>query len=102
MRSAPFLARVRPFTMPSPAQFRPQGPPPLGSERYVADYLEVKELGGKHSTRRTPEQTATAVFWEPSAVTVFRFANADGATMGRQIALQILRDFFAPVNPAGR
>lgn len=69
--AAPFLARVDPFTMTAPAQFRPPGPPPLGSERYATDYHEVKELGGKHSTKRTREQTATGVFWAPSAATVW-------------------------------
>lgn len=32
----------------------------------------------------------------------FRFANADGAAMGTQIARQIRRDFFVPVSPGGR
>src|SRR4029453_3962184 len=36
---------VRPFGMSSSSQFRPPGPPSLDSERYAADYEEVKELG---------------------------------------------------------
>src|SRR5205814_2180194 len=44
---------VVPFGMSSSSQFRPPGPPSLDSERYAADYEEVKELGAAvGSTRR--------------------------------------------------
>src|SRR6185436_17339627 len=36
---------VVPFTMNSSSQFRPPGPPALDSQRYAADYEEVKQLG---------------------------------------------------------
>jgi hypothetical protein len=66
-----FLGRVTPFTMDSPSQFRPAGPPQLDSEAWRADYDEVKALGAKQGSMRTPEQTATALFWEPLAGTVW-------------------------------
>jgi hypothetical protein len=66
-----FLGRVAPFTMHGPSQFRPSGPPRLGSGTWVADYDEVKSLGARDSMTRTPEQTATAMFWEPLAGTVW-------------------------------
>jgi hypothetical protein len=66
-----FLARVTPFTMRSPSQFRPSGPPRLRSRKWAVDYNEVKELGSKDSAARSPEQTATALFWEPLAGTVW-------------------------------
>jgi hypothetical protein len=66
-----FLARVTPFTMESPWQFRPAGPPRLGSPQWIRDYDEVRTLGVKHGSTRTPEQTATALFWEPPAGTVW-------------------------------
>lgn len=69
--AAPFLARVDPFTMTSPSQFRPEGPPPLRSPRWVRDYGEVKWLGARNGSGRTPEQSATAWFWEPLAGTVW-------------------------------
>jgi hypothetical protein len=69
--AAPFLGQVVPFTMRSASQFRPEGPPRLGSRQYVRDYDEVKSLGEKQSLTRTPEQTATALFWEPLAGTVW-------------------------------
>jgi hypothetical protein len=66
-----FLARVEPFTMSSPSQFRPSGPPRLRSRRWTADYDEVKALGAKDAPARTAEQTATALFWQPLAGTVW-------------------------------
>src|SRR5262249_25126004 len=44
-------------------EFRPQGPPPLGSKRWARDYAEVKDLGSSASTTRTAEQTLAARFW---------------------------------------
>ena len=69
--STAFLAAVVPFTMSSGAQFRPAGPPALGSQQWADEYNEVKKLGGKHGAARTSAQTATALFWEPLAGTVW-------------------------------
>jgi hypothetical protein len=66
-----FLSRVTPFTMDRPSQFRPAGPPDLNSRRWADDYNEVKTLGVKLNSSRTPAQTATAWFWEPLAGTVW-------------------------------
>ena len=54
---------VTPFAMASPAQFRPQPPVPLKSDEWTADYNEIKNLGGKTSTRRTLQQTEDGHFW---------------------------------------
>jgi hypothetical protein len=43
----------------------------LRSTKWVEDYNEVKALGAKNGSERTPEQTATALFWEPLAGTVW-------------------------------
>lgn len=69
--STAFLANVVPFTMARPSQFRPAGPPSLRSAKWAAEYDEVKALGAKNSSTRTPEQTETALFWEPLAGTVW-------------------------------
>jgi hypothetical protein len=66
-----FLATVRPFTMDRPGRFRPGGPPRLRSGKFATDYNEVKTFGANDSIVRTPEQTATARFWEPLAGTVW-------------------------------
>jgi hypothetical protein len=58
-----FLAHTAPFAMYSPAQFRPQPPPRLTSERYRRDYDEVKAIGAQFNSTRTAEQSDTARFW---------------------------------------
>ncbi len=63
----PFLQFVTPFGYEDPARFRPHAPPALGSKRYAADYNESKDLGRATDTSRTAEQSATALFWSPSA-----------------------------------
>jgi PAP2 superfamily len=56
-------ATMRPFVLASPAQFRPGPPPALTSRQWAADYTEIKELGGKTSSKRSAQQTETARFW---------------------------------------
>jgi VCPO second helical-bundle domain len=58
-----YLPYMRPFSLRSPDQFRPGGPPPLSSRRWAEDYNEVKEIGSRTSTTRTAEQTLAARFW---------------------------------------
>jgi hypothetical protein len=64
----PYLGRMRPFSLDSADQFRPNGPPPLSSKRWESAYNEVKELGSRTSTSRTPEQTLAARFWAEAPV----------------------------------
>ena len=58
-----YLGRMRPFSLESADQFRPDGPPALSSKRWARDYNEVKEIGSSASTTRTAEQTLAARFW---------------------------------------
>ena len=58
-----YLPYMRPFSLDSPDQFRPGGPPPLSSRRWAEDYNEVQEIGSRTSTTRTAEQTLAARFW---------------------------------------
>jgi PAP2 superfamily len=57
-----FMPFVRPFTLQNAAQFRADGPPPLTSTDYAADFNETKALGAANSTVRTAEQTEIARF----------------------------------------
>ena len=57
------LAQVRPLTLTSHDQFRPDGPNPLTSAEYAEDFNEVKAYGRADSAVRTPAQTQTALFW---------------------------------------
>jgi len=63
----PFLQFVTPFGYDDPTRFRPHAPPALDSRTYTIDYNEVKDLGRATETGRTAEQSATALFWSPSA-----------------------------------
>jgi hypothetical protein len=58
-----YLGHMRPFSLASAGQFRPQGPPALSSRRWARDYNEVKTIGSSTSTTRTPAQTLAARFW---------------------------------------
>ncbi len=61
----PQLAQVTPWVIQSPSQFRPSGPPALDSAEYTADFNEVKVMGSKSSTSRTPDETDAVLFWSP-------------------------------------
>lgn len=70
---APFLlpqwSTLQCFSMVSPAQFRPPGPPPLNSPAYAAAVNEVKALGAATGSTRTADQSAIALFWSDGAGT---------------------------------
>ncbi|MGW2935064.1 vanadium-dependent haloperoxidase [Streptomyces sp. NPDC001156] len=59
---------VKPFVLASGRQFRPAAPPAVSTAAYAAALNEVKSLGSKTSTTRTPDQTAAAKFWAAAPV----------------------------------
>jgi hypothetical protein len=64
----PWVATMRPFLLEQPSQFRVGPPPSLTSQQYANDLNEVEAYGALNSTVRTPDQTATAYFWNVNAV----------------------------------
>ena len=66
-----WVANLRPFVIESPDQFRSEGPNPLTSAEYAADFNEVKEIGALASTTRTDDQTTAAIFWQASPVALW-------------------------------
>jgi hypothetical protein len=54
---------VEPFVIPDRLRFLVEPPPPLTSDRYAADFNEVKTIGSVNSTTRTEEQTSIARRW---------------------------------------
>ena len=58
--AVPHWGKRKPWVMTSGDQFRPGPPPSLTSDTWTRDYNEIKAIGGKTSTQRTPEQTAIA------------------------------------------
>jgi hypothetical protein len=64
-----YLGRMRPFALRSADQFRPNGPPSLGSKKWADEYNEVKTIGSNSTTSpRTADQTAAARFWAEAPV----------------------------------
>jgi hypothetical protein len=63
----PWMARMRPFAIESPSQFRAEGPPSMDSAQWAEEYNEVKRLGAIDSTDRTHEQTEAGLFYVEGA-----------------------------------
>jgi hypothetical protein len=61
--AVPWMASFHPFTLTSPARFRPEPPPALTSERYTRDFNEVKAFGALLNSSRSAEQTDLAYFY---------------------------------------
>src|SRR6516225_8967477 len=55
--------KLKPFALTSQSQFRPEPPIALTSEQWAADYNEIKDLGGKDSTKSSAQQTEDGRFW---------------------------------------
>ncbi len=56
----PYSTAFKPWVLPRVDAVRPAPPPALTSERWAKDFNEVKELGGRNSTTRTPQQSLMA------------------------------------------
>ena len=96
----PWLGFVTPMLVRSATQFGPPGPPPaLTSARYTRDFNEVKALGAKDSTARTPAQTSTALFFSGNALVQFNTALRDQVTV-RHLDIVDAARMFAAVDVA--
>jgi hypothetical protein len=98
--SDPFawVARVRPFLVPTTSDFRTDGPNALTSEEYAEDFAEVKAVGARNGTIRTVEQTEQAWFWADHSAALWgrilrglatsqRLSTADSARMFAMVYL---------------
>ncbi len=61
--AVPQWGGVKPFTLTSASQFRPGPPIALDSEEWAVNYNEIKDVGGRDSTKRSARQTEDARFW---------------------------------------
>lgn len=98
-----WVANVEPFTMKTQSQFRTDGPLEIDSRRYAREYQEVKDYGGNGTstpTLRTPEQTATAMFFTAHPVEMY---NRTFRTIAEGKDLSIIGQarLFAMANVAG-
>ena len=66
----PHWGKVTPFVLKRGDQFRPRPPHHLESQKYAADYNEIKQLGGDDvgtPSARTADQTEIGLFWIESS-----------------------------------
>ena len=58
----PYLQAMKPWAIGRVDALRPPPPPALTSDRYARDYDEVRRLGAKIASERTPHQTLMASY----------------------------------------
>ena len=101
-----WVAKVEPFLMKKTSQFRTDGPLDLDSRAYAREYQEVKDYGGNGipvtgtPTLRSPEQTATAMFFTANPVEMYNRAFRTFA-VDRKMKLVDQARLFAKLNLAG-
>jgi hypothetical protein len=101
------LQYAAPMALLTATQYVPSPPPSLTSERYAADFNEVKAIGSADSATRTAEQTSTARLWAGVAATgsgtasnfmaIWNTITGDVARQ-RQLSLVQTARLFALVN----
>ena len=74
----PYWAALRPWVTGSPEALRAPPPPALTSATWARDYEEVRRLGSKTSTERTPRQTLMARYRQAFDLTPTLRMVADG------------------------
>ncbi|QJR10042.1 hypothetical protein DSM104443_01093 [Usitatibacter rugosus] len=90
--AVPLWPQRKPWAMASASQFRPGPPPAMTSDEWSRNYNEIKALGGRVSTQRTPEQTDIAKYWEYSLPSIYcgalhSVANQPGRTPAQNARL---------------
>jgi PAP2 superfamily len=84
--AVPNWGKRKPWVLTGGEQFRPGPPPSLTSQTWARDYNEIKAMGVKNSSQRTPDQTALAKFWEATAPAVYwPVARSVTAVPGRDV-----------------
>jgi hypothetical protein len=94
------IAQVKPFTFSDPAQFRPDGPDPFTSDRWVEEFDEVKAYGRVDSSIRTAEQTDIVYFWSEHAYVHWN-RNLIGLAVARHLDVADTARLFAMAHTAG-
>jgi hypothetical protein len=76
----PWVAFMKPFMLTNSSQFRVPPPPALTSAQYATDLNETEAYGSATSTVRTPDETATAWFWNANAINQYNQLYRDVIT----------------------
>jgi hypothetical protein len=83
----PQWGAVTPFVLHDAGGIEWPGPPRPGSAGFARDYEESKSLGARHSSTRSADQTAAAIFWTvQTAVPWHAAARAVSAAKGLSIS----------------
>ena len=90
----PWVATMRPFVLQAASQFRVGPPPALTSQQYAKDLNETVAFGAANSTVRTPEETATAYFWNANTINQYN-ATMQNAVTGNGMDLVDAAHLFA-------
>jgi hypothetical protein len=93
--AAPQWPQRTPWLMTGASMFRPGPPPALSSERWARDYNEIKALGARSGSARTPEQTEIARFWETTLPPIYHGVVRSVAQMPGRTVLRNARLFAA-------
>jgi len=96
----PQLGGVTPFVLQAADQFPAKGSPELTSGEFLRELNEIKRLGGRHSTARTADQTAVAIFWSGNEVPILN-AAARVASQERKLSVHDNARLFALLHMAG-
>jgi hypothetical protein len=95
----PQLGGVTPFMLKSVDQFAAKGRPALTSRELARDLDEVRRLGGRHSTERSADQTAVAIFWAGNEIPQLN-AVARAISQARRLSMPENARLFALVHTA--
>jgi hypothetical protein len=98
--ATPWLGYTRPLLLTSPVQFPLNGPDPVTSTAYAVDYAEVKAKGAAQNSTRTPQETATALFFSDNPARQYQDAMRLRATSQGMDIVDVAR-MFAAVNTSG-
>jgi len=90
----PWIATMRPFLLERTSQFRADPPPALTSRKYAEDLNETEAYGAVNSSVRTPEQTATAYFWNANNINQYN-QTMQNVTVQHQLDLVDAARLFA-------
>jgi hypothetical protein len=78
---------VTPFILRDRSGLAFKGSPAVTSAEFARDFDEVRSVGARHSTARTADQTAAAIFWTiQTGVPWFAAARAASATKGLSVS----------------
>ena len=89
----PHWGKVTPFALKTGDQFRPVAPAAIDSPRYLKELLEVFDVGATNSSRRPPELTDAARFWQISGVQGWNPAARQVSTAKQQTLLANTQTF---------